>query len=408
MLTHSEGDTKTRQRRGGLSLKPGTAGHTRSPRKDSPTGPPEGGGPETPGAEASTACGAQGAQRRAASTACDASGAQDTGSTADRVGYREEAPPNAAGFQQIRTGLPHATITARSGQPTGLRHWAPCLPLWKRRAPPPSPSSALSVAPREQGSGSLMVHAGSSSRKPEEWDSLVWLCPSPTRHPHTPTSSRSWSQGLTAVSAPSPPQAPHGARPVPSQGQASAGCGGAPGTHARHGVLILNDDLPEKTPLIVLVHGDTGQAQPAGRGQLAEVSLGQEGQDQDHTTGSSPRHCLVAAGNCAVMAGTPTTWRASLRDIEVGAWCTHRLWRPQGVGTGRTGALPRPLSWLVQVSPLSLGHGARPRATPPSHAAHHVASCFRPSEVTSCPPTIPSPEMGGWTRAQVVPARVPP
>lgn len=55
------------------------------------------------------------------------------------VGYRKEAPLHAAGFQEIRTGPPHATITPLPGQasltgPPGLRHCALHLPLWKLKA----------------------------------------------------------------------------------------------------------------------------------------------------------------------------------------------------------------------------------------------------------------------------------
>ena len=86
-------------------------------------------------------------------------------------------------------------------------------------------------------------------------------------------------QWLTAAPTPSPVWSQHG-----------TGRGGVPGTHARHRVLVLNDDLPEETPLVVLVHGDAGQAQPAGQGQPAKVSLGREGRERSAPLGSSPLH----------------------------------------------------------------------------------------------------------------------
>lgn len=92
---------------------------------------------------------------------------------------------------------------------------------------------------------------------------------------------------------------------TPAWGQDSASGGGVPGTHTGHRVFVLNDDLPEEAPLIVLVHGDAGQAQPAGQGQLAKVSLGQEGQERSAPVGSSPLHCLVTTGNSMVMARSP-------------------------------------------------------------------------------------------------------
>lgn len=163
---------KDKAETGVMALKSRTAGHTRSwGRQEGPPpwGPHKERGPETPWAKASTV------QHRAQTAL---RGAHDTGSMAEGCGVQERGTPTRCwvpGDKDRATSCHHHT-SARSGQPhrtprsETLRPSPPSLETESR--PPPLSPLVLSVAPREQGSG--------SSRRGLPG---VWLCLSPALHP---------------------------------------------------------------------------------------------------------------------------------------------------------------------------------------------------------------------------------
>lgn len=138
--------------------------------------------------------------------------------------------------------------------------------------------------------GEPMVHEGSSSRRHTGSPRTPWCVAVPLTCP-APHPLQAEAQWLTAP-----------LQPPTAWSQDCTSGAAVPGTHAGHRVLILNNNLPQEAPLILLVHGAAGQAQPAGQGQQAKVSLEQEGQKRSAPVRSSSLHCLVTTGNPVVTA----------------------------------------------------------------------------------------------------------
>lgn len=80
----------------------------------------------------------------------------------------------------------------------------------------------------------------------------------------------------------------------------------SPSTHARHRVFVLDDDLPQEAPLIVLVHGEAGRHGPASRAQRPWMAWW--GEEERSAPADSGPWSLVTTGYPGRQPSPPAMW----------------------------------------------------------------------------------------------------
>ena len=173
----------------------------------------------------------------------------------------------------------------------GVEAWerAKQLPPFLCPSPPENEGSVSPAAEEVWGGAGRGSHLGVTMLPP--WGRTRVTC-------WPPLLSRDKAQRL---STPGPPPAlPHRLHRAGWRWHAG------PSTHARHRVLVLDDDLPQEAPLIVLVHSEAGrQGLPAVLSSPGRPG-GERGRGQHRQTAAP--WSLVTTGYPGQQPSPPATW----------------------------------------------------------------------------------------------------